>query len=167
MQGMRNKKIYPLHWRHNGNDSVSNHHPHDCSLNRLFRRRSKKISKLRVTGLCAGNSQETDEFPAQMASNAENVSIWLRHHAPSITLFRSVVRPTNRYTATVATERKIDNASTHRTRSHSHAQSMVRMNVSRVTSVITLYLMCVFKQLCSFTQEANQWPKCQRFSEFP
>ena len=47
---------------------------------RLFRRRSKKTSKLRITGLCAGNSPGTDEFPAQMASNAENVSIWWRHH---------------------------------------------------------------------------------------
>ena len=46
----------PLRWRHNGPDSVSNHQPHDCLLNRLFRRRSKKISKLRVTGLCVGNS---------------------------------------------------------------------------------------------------------------
>ena len=43
-------------WRHNGHDSVSNHQPHDCLLNRLFRRRSKKTSKLRVTGLCVGNS---------------------------------------------------------------------------------------------------------------
>ena len=40
---------------------------------------SKKASKLRVTGLCAGNSLGTVEFPAQMASNAENVSIWWRH----------------------------------------------------------------------------------------
>ena len=69
-----------LQWRHNGRDSVSNHQPHDCLLNRLFRRRSKKTSKLRVTGLCAGNSPGTVEFPAQMASNAENVSIWWRHH---------------------------------------------------------------------------------------
>ena len=44
----------PLRWRHNGRDSVSNHQPHDCLLNRSFRRRSKKTSKLRVTGLCAG-----------------------------------------------------------------------------------------------------------------
>ena len=69
-----------LQWCHNGHDSVSNHQPHDCLLNRLFRRRSKKTSKLRVTGLCAGNSPGTGEFPAQMASNAENVSIWWRHH---------------------------------------------------------------------------------------
>ena len=45
-----------LQWRHNGRHSVSNHQPHDCFLNRLFRRRSKKTSKLCVTGLCAGNS---------------------------------------------------------------------------------------------------------------
>ena len=70
-----------LEWRHNGLDSISNHQPHDCLLNRLFRRRSKKTPKLRVTGLCEGNSPGTGEFPAQMASNAENVSIWWRHHA--------------------------------------------------------------------------------------
>ena len=69
-----------LTWRHNGRDGVSNQQPNDCLLNRLFRCRSKKISKLRVTGLCAGNSPVTGEFPAQMASNAENVSIWWRHH---------------------------------------------------------------------------------------
>ena len=40
----------------------------------------RKPSKLRVTGLCVGNSPGTDEFPAQKASNAENVSIWWRHH---------------------------------------------------------------------------------------
>ena len=44
------------HWRHNDHDGVSNHQPHGCLLNRLFRRRSKKTSKLRVTGLCVGNS---------------------------------------------------------------------------------------------------------------
>ena len=48
-------KGWSLLWRHNGHDGVSNHQPHDCLLNRLFRRRSKKTSKLRVTGLCAGD----------------------------------------------------------------------------------------------------------------
>ena len=71
---------YTLQWRHNGRDSVSNHQPHDCSLNRLFRRRSKKTSKLRLTDLCTGNSPGTGEFPAQKGSYAENVSIWWRHH---------------------------------------------------------------------------------------
>ena len=84
-----------LLWRHNGRDCVSNHQPHECLLNRLFRRRSKKTSKLRVTGLCAGNSPGTGEFPAQMASNAENVSIWWRHHdfsfiSPLMTIKKSV-----------------------------------------------------------------------------
>ena len=49
-------------------------------LNRLFRRRSKKTSKLRVIGIHAWNSPVTGEFPAQRDSNAENVSIWWRHH---------------------------------------------------------------------------------------
>ena len=40
---------------------------------------NEKKSKLRVTGLCV-DSLVTGEFPAQMASNAENVSIWWRHH---------------------------------------------------------------------------------------
>ena len=69
-----------LQWCHNGHDGVSNHQPHHCLLNRLFGRRSKKTSKLRVTGLCAGNSPGTGEFPAQMASNAKNVSIWWLNH---------------------------------------------------------------------------------------
>ena len=42
--------------------------------------RPKKTPKLCVTGLCEGNSPVTSEFPAQRASNAENVSIWWRHH---------------------------------------------------------------------------------------
>ena len=40
----------------------------------------RKHINLRVTGLCVGNSPVTGEFPAQMASNAENVSIWWRHY---------------------------------------------------------------------------------------
>ena len=72
--------IFSLRWRHNGHAGVSNHQPRGCLLNRLFGRKSKKTSKLRVTGLCAGNSPGTGEFPAQMASYAENVSIWWRHH---------------------------------------------------------------------------------------
>ena len=69
-----------LQWHHNGHDSITNNQPHHCLLNGLFRRRSKKTSKLCVTGLCAGILPGTGEFPAQMASNAENVSIWWHHH---------------------------------------------------------------------------------------
>ena len=67
-----------LLWRHNEPDGVSNHQPHDCLFNHLFGHRSKKTSKLCVTGLS----------PSQMASNAENVSIWWRHH-----VFRWRYRP--------------------------------------------------------------------------
>ena len=69
-----------LRWRHNEQDGVSIHQPHECLLKRLFRHRSNKTSKLRVTVLCEGNSPVTGEFLAQRASNAENVSIWWRHH---------------------------------------------------------------------------------------
>ena len=61
-----------LQWRHNERGSVSNHQCLHCLLNCRFRRRSKKTSKLRVTGLCEVNSPVTGEFPAQMASNAES-----------------------------------------------------------------------------------------------
>ena len=79
-EAVETDKGCPLQWRHNGLDGVSNHQHHHCLLSRLFGRRSKKTSKLRVTGLCEGNSPGTGEFPAQMASDAENVSIWWRHH---------------------------------------------------------------------------------------
>ena len=61
--------------RHIEPHGVSNHRGHDCSPNRLFRRRSNEISKLRVTGLCEGNSSVTREFPVQKDSNAEKISI--------------------------------------------------------------------------------------------
>ena len=68
----------------NEHHGVSNHQPHNCLLNGLFRPRSNETSKTRVTGLCEGNSPGTGEFPAQSASNAENVSIWWRHHEVSM-----------------------------------------------------------------------------------
>ena len=70
----------PVHYSDVIISGVSNRKPHDCLLSRLFRRRSKKTSKLRATGLCVGNSPVTAELSAQRASNAENVSIWWRHH---------------------------------------------------------------------------------------
>ena len=73
-------RFVSLQWRHNGRGGVSNHQPHHCLLDRLFKEQIKEISKLRVTGLCAGTSPVTGEFPAQMASNGENGSIWWRHH---------------------------------------------------------------------------------------
>ena len=67
-----------LRWRHNGCDGVWNHQAHDCILNRFFFRcRSRKSSKLRITGLCGGNSPVTGDFPAQRDSNTKNVCIWM------------------------------------------------------------------------------------------
>ena len=80
---------YPLQWRHNDHNGFSNHQPHGCLLNRLFRRRSEKTSKLRVTGLCAG----TGEFPAQRASNAENASTWWRHYIGCLSITSSPQLP--------------------------------------------------------------------------
>ena len=57
-----------LEWRHNERDSVSNHRLLGCLLKRLFRRRSKKTSKLRVTGLCERNPPVT-----------RKIFLW-RHH---------------------------------------------------------------------------------------
>ena len=54
--------------------------PASREFTRPFRRRSRKTPKLRVTGLCQRNSPVTGFFPAH-PSNAQNVSICLRHHA--------------------------------------------------------------------------------------
>ena len=69
---------FPLQWRHNECYGVSNHQHLDCLLSHLFRRTSKKTPKLRVIGLCEGTTPVTSEFPAQRASNAEVVSIYIR-----------------------------------------------------------------------------------------
>ena len=66
-------------WRHNGHDGVSNHQPYDCLLNRLFGWERNPQSSAWLA-FVQGNSPVTDEFPAQMASYAENASIWWRHH---------------------------------------------------------------------------------------
>ena len=98
-----------LQWDHNGRDGISNHEPHSCLLNRLFRCRSKKTSKFRVTGLCVGNSPVTGEFPAQRATNAENVSISWRHHEASLNTqgsqikYRMAVTSRNDYITTSCT----------------------------------------------------------------
>ena len=66
-------------WRQNDCDGISNYQPRDCLLNRLFKAQINETSKLRITGICEGNSPVTGEFLAQRASNTENVSIWWRH----------------------------------------------------------------------------------------
>ena len=75
--------VNPLQLRHNGRDGVLNRH-----LTSVYSAvySGADLRELRVTGLCEGNSPVTGEFPAQMASNAENVSIWWRHHTKEMVL---------------------------------------------------------------------------------
>ena len=60
-----NSAQWSLQWRHNKCDGVSNHQCLDCLLNYLFKRKSKKTSKLRVAGPCEGNPSVTGGFPLQ------------------------------------------------------------------------------------------------------
>ena len=87
----------PLRWRHNGHDSVSN-----PSLTIVYSTvysgaDQRKHQSSRVTGLCAENSPGTGEFPAQMTSNAENVSIWWRHHDIELTLTQRCIKQDGRH----------------------------------------------------------------------
>ena len=72
--------------RHNERDGDSNHRRLDWFVNRLFRRRSKRASKLRVTGICEGNPLFAGGIPSERARNAENVSNWLRRHVSLSTI---------------------------------------------------------------------------------
>ena len=87
-----------LQWRQNGRDSVSNHQPHDCLLNRLFRRRSKKTSKLRVTGLCCGEFTGDRWIPrtnGQLRGKCFHLmtSLWA---IPMLVRWRLYIEPTDR-----------------------------------------------------------------------
>ena len=84
-------------WRHNGSDSVSNHQPHDCLLSRLFRRISKKTSKLCVTGFFVGNSPGTGDEVIMVAiynvMKLTNQNIWwLRYRPITPTLLRKLTQ---------------------------------------------------------------------------
>ena len=69
-----------LQWRHDGCNGVSNHQPRHCLLN-LFSGIDKTL-KLRVIGLCAGNSPVTGEY----------VSIWWRHLVTSFPTLKAYTR---------------------------------------------------------------------------
>ena len=73
-------EVPSLQWRQNEPNGVSNHRRLNCLLKLLFRRKSKKTSKLRVTGLCEVNSPVACGFPVKRASNTENVYTWWCHH---------------------------------------------------------------------------------------
>ena len=66
---------FPLQWHHNERDGVLYHRRLGCLLDRLFTRRSKKTSKA------------LRHWPL-WGSNAENTSIWWRHHVNRMKYFR-------------------------------------------------------------------------------
>ena len=59
--------------------SSSNHQPHECLLNRLFIQAQIKFN-IKAPRHWPLRGEITGEFPAQRANNAENDSIWWRHH---------------------------------------------------------------------------------------
>ena len=61
-----------------------------------------KTSKLRVTGLCAGNSPVTSEFLAQKASDADNVSIWWRHYEARASIYMTLAHISRNILVSVA-----------------------------------------------------------------
>ena len=73
-------KIYLLQRHPDERDDVLNYRNFHGLPNRLFRRRSKKTPKNRITDLRKGNPPVTVGLPSQKNSNAENVSIWWRLH---------------------------------------------------------------------------------------
>ena len=75
--------------------------PIASQITRLFGCRSKKTSKLRVTGLCVGNSPVTGEFPAQMAGNAlmtsscyerlTKIGTWISEYVHGVTWLKLLI----------------------------------------------------------------------------
>ena len=65
----RENLFAPLRWLHNERDGVSNHQPHDCLLNRLFKEPIKENIKAPRHWPLWGNSPATGG--PQRASNAE------------------------------------------------------------------------------------------------
>ena len=79
---LQSERHFPstLQWRHNDSECVSIAgasivYSFVCSGEDW-----KETSKLRVTGLCEGNSPVSGEFPSKRASNAENDFTWWRHN---------------------------------------------------------------------------------------
>ena len=72
--------MIPLQWRHNGQDGVSNHQPHDCLLNRLLSADLRKHESSPPLAFVQVIHRGPVNYPHKRASNAENVSIWWRHH---------------------------------------------------------------------------------------
>ena len=67
-----------LQWRHIGRDGFSNHHPHDCLLNRLFRRTKHQSSaSLANTPHKGPVTRKTFSFDGVIVWDVYFVSIWI------------------------------------------------------------------------------------------
>ena len=107
------------------------------------RRKSKKTSMLRATGLCAGNSPETGEFPAQRASNAENASIWWRHHGKFMSFMVGTFADTWRHDKAEITQMNYTKC-WNRLHSNSHCSEIVRIKSScpATKNIANFYSIC-------------------------
>ena len=77
----RTKHVVPLQWRHNERHLASQITGVSIVCSSVgWGADQRKHQNYASLAVCVGNSPVTGEFPAQRASNAENVSIWWRHH---------------------------------------------------------------------------------------
>ena len=82
--------MWTLQWCQNECDGVSNHQHIDCLLNRSFRRRSKKTSKLRITGFLRGYHLWTVNSPHKW-SKANGISEMMPYMQNPINLIKIVI----------------------------------------------------------------------------
>ena len=71
------KQQAALQWRHNGHDGVSNHQPQDCFSSVYSGADKRKHQSSESLAFVRGIHRWPVNSPH---SNAENVSIWCRHH---------------------------------------------------------------------------------------
>ena len=119
---------------------------------KIYSVRSKKTSKLRVTGLYVGNSLVTGKFPAQRASNAENGSIWWRHHQLLLVYYH--------FPAGIS--QKVHQILSYRDQRPFQRRD-VRLNISNGAfspnlSILLILIICRSKETNSYEQNRNQMP---------
>ena len=110
-----------------------------------FKRISKKTSKLRVTGPCEGNSPVSGEFPAQRASNAENVSIWWHHHRTGPFVLAAQCQSSQTDTAnTQITGHSLSHELNTECMSHLFKKHKTWNPIIRTTIILVLYISKIF-----------------------
>ena len=71
---------FPLRWRHNGRDGVSNHQPHGCFSTVYSVEDHWEHQSSALLAFVQGIHRRPVNSPHKMTSNAEYVSIWWRYH---------------------------------------------------------------------------------------